>query len=115
DSAIERSEALGHLNTAIPELLDMNMRPGLERALSLRERHAPEPAPTRRGTADALTAREREIAGHIANGLSNHAIAEQLVISEGTVEVHVKHVLGKLGLRSRTQVAMWFAAQRSDL
>ena len=111
----ERSEALGHLNTAIPEFQDMHMQPGLERARALRERHAPEPGPARRGAADALTAREREIAGHVANGLSNHAIAEQLVITEGTVEVHVKHILGKLGLRSRTQVAMWFASQRSDL
>ena len=68
-----------------------------------------------RRAAEALTAREREIAGHIANGLSNHAFAEQLVITEGTVEVDVKHILGKLGLRSRTQVAMWFTAQRSDM
>jgi DNA-binding CsgD family transcriptional regulator len=112
---ILRPEALGHLDTAIPEFQDMNMQPGLEHALALRERHAPEPGPARRGAADALTAREREIAGHIANGLSNHAIAEQLVITEGTVEVHVKHILGKLGLRSRTQVATWFATQRTDL
>jgi non-specific serine/threonine protein kinase len=56
-----------------------------------------------------LTAREREIASLMADGLSNHDIAEQLVISEGTVEVHVKHILGKLGFRSRAQVAGWFA------
>jgi DNA-binding CsgD family transcriptional regulator len=111
---IQRSEALGHLNTAIPEFQDMHMRPGLERALALRDRFAPEPGPARRVAADALTAREREIAGHIANGLSNHAIAEQLVITEGTVEVHVKHILGKLGVRSRTQVAIWFATQPAE-
>jgi non-specific serine/threonine protein kinase len=58
-----------------------------------------------------LTAREREIARLISDGLSNHDIAERLVISEGTVEVHVKHILGKLGFRSRAQVAGWFARQ----
>jgi DNA-binding CsgD family transcriptional regulator len=93
----------------------MNMQPGLERALALGERHAPEPGPARRSAVDVLTTREREIAGHIANGLSNHAIAEQLVITEGTVEVHVKHILGKLGLRSRIPVVTWFLAQRTDL
>jgi len=41
----------------------------------------------------------------MADGLTNHDIAKRLVITEGTVEVHVKHILGKLGFRSRTQVA----------
>jgi non-specific serine/threonine protein kinase len=49
----------------------------------------------------------------MSDGLSNHDIAESLVISEGTVEDHVKHILGKLGFRSRTQVAGWFARQGS--
>jgi non-specific serine/threonine protein kinase len=39
------------------------------------------------------------------------AIADTLIISEGTVEVHVKHILSKLGFRSRAQVAGWFARQ----
>jgi non-specific serine/threonine protein kinase len=47
----------------------------------------------------------------MADGLSNHDIAERLVITEGTVEVHVKHILGRLGFRSRTRVAGWFACQ----
>ena len=49
----------------------------------------------------------------MADGLSNREIGEQLVISEGTVEVHVKHILSKLGLRSRSQVAAWAAEQRA--
>jgi non-specific serine/threonine protein kinase len=68
-------------------------------------------APARESASDVLTAREREIASLMADGLSNRDIAEKLVISEGTVEVHVKHVLGKLGFRSRSQVAAWFARQ----
>jgi len=35
------------------------------------------------------------------------------VISQATVEVHIKHILSKLGLRSRTQAAMWFADHQS--
>jgi DNA-binding NarL/FixJ family response regulator len=55
----------------------------------------------------------RQIAGLIADGLSNHDIAERLVISEGTAEVHVKHIQSMLGFRSRAQVAGWFAHQGS--
>ena len=55
-----------------------------------------------------LTTREREIAGLVADGLSNKAIAERLYLSERTVESHVRNVLTKLGLANRTQVAGWF-------
>jgi len=91
----------------------MKMRPALERALALREMLAPTAAqaPARESASDTLTVREREIASLIATGLSNHDIAEQLVITEGTVEVHVKHILGKLGFRSRAQVSGWVARQ----
>jgi non-specific serine/threonine protein kinase len=49
----------------------------------------------------------------LAQGHSNRQIAATLVISESTAEVHVKHILSKLGLRSRAQVAAW-SAQRGD-
>jgi DNA-binding CsgD family transcriptional regulator len=101
-----RHEALQHLDLAVPELRDMKMQPALERALALRETLAPAAtvAAATESASDGLTARERQIASLMASGLSNHDIAEQLVISEGTVEVHVKHILGKLGFRSRAQV-----------
>jgi DNA-binding NarL/FixJ family response regulator len=59
------------------------------------------------GTTTALTPREREIVVLIAQGKSNRDIAETLVISERTARTHVSHVLTKLGLRSRTQAALW--------
>ena len=58
-----------------------------------------------------LTRREREVAGLLAEGLSNRDIAAQLVISQRTVETHVDNILGKLGMTSRGQVASWVAAQ----
>jgi non-specific serine/threonine protein kinase len=58
-----------------------------------------------------LTPREREVAALVARGLTNRQIAAELVITEGTVGVHVVHILDKLGFRSRAQVAAW-AAER---
>ncbi len=54
-----------------------------------------------------LTRREREVVALIARGLTNREIAEELVITERTAEIHVSNILGKLGLSSRTQVASW--------
>lgn len=54
-----------------------------------------------------LTEREFEILQLIAKGLSNKMIARKLDITEGTVKVHVKHLLKKLNLRSRVEAAVW--------
>ncbi len=58
-----------------------------------------------------LTSREHEILKLIAKGLSNKLIARELDISDGTVKVHVKHVLKKLGLKSRVEAAVWMVNQ----
>jgi len=54
-----------------------------------------------------LTERETQILELIADGLSNKLIARKLEITEGTVKVHVKHLLKKLNLRSRVEAAVW--------
>ncbi|MGC3872269.1 two-component system response regulator NarL [Halomonas sp. GXIMD04776] len=54
-----------------------------------------------------LTSRERDILRALAKGRSNKMIARQLAITEGTVKVHVKHLLKKLNLRSRVEAAVW--------
>ncbi len=54
-----------------------------------------------------LTEQETRILELIATGLSNKVIGKELDIAEGTVKVHVKHILRKLGLRSRVEAAVW--------
>ncbi len=58
-----------------------------------------------------LTEREREVLRCLAGGQSNKHIARTLSITEGTVKVHVKNLLKKLGFRSRVEAAVWMAQQ----
>ena len=61
-----------------------------------------------------LTSRELEILKLIAKGLSNKLIARELDISDGTVKVHVKHLLKKLNFRSRVEAAVWMVDQKQQ-
>lgn len=63
---------------------------------------------------DSLTQREWEILKLIAKGMSNKLIARELNISDGTVKVHVKHLLKKLHLRSRVEAAVWMINQQGQ-
>jgi DNA-binding CsgD family transcriptional regulator len=54
-----------------------------------------------------LTTRERQVAGLVAQGKTNAAIAQELVVTVRTVEAHMTHIFSKLGFLSRTQVAGW--------
>jgi len=63
------------------------------------------------GAGAGLTPREREVAALVARGYSNRRIADELVVAAGTAGLHVKHILAKLGFRSRAQIAAWVASQ----
>jgi DNA-binding NarL/FixJ family response regulator len=58
-----------------------------------------------------LTRRERQVLTLVAQGASNRAIADVLVIAERTAEIHLSNILGKLGVTSRTQAAACAVAQ----
>jgi two-component system nitrate/nitrite response regulator NarL len=60
----------------------------------------------------SLTRRELQIVKYIAEGMSNKQIGRKLDIAESTVKVHVKHLLKKLGLRSRVEAAVWMVEQQ---
>jgi predicted ATPase/DNA-binding CsgD family transcriptional regulator/transcriptional regulator with XRE-family HTH domain len=85
------------------------------RALALLE-GPPEPPIRQLGRSESdthsLSRREREIAVLIARGLTNRAIALQLVIADRTAETHVSNILKKLGLETRAQIAAWAVARR---
>jgi predicted ATPase/DNA-binding NarL/FixJ family response regulator len=64
------------------------------------------------GRWELLTAREREVAGLVAMGLTNKDIAGRLFVSKRTVDAHLEHILSKLGYNSRVQVAALASHER---
>ena len=54
-----------------------------------------------------ITNAEWRVIQQVGNGLSNKEIANKLYLSEGTVRNHLSHILAKLNLRDRTQLAIW--------
>jgi non-specific serine/threonine protein kinase len=64
-----------------------------------------------KGDRVGLSAREREVAALIANGFTNRAIAEQLSVTEKTVEKHVSTIYAKLHFSTRAQLAAHVATQ----
>jgi two-component system NarL family response regulator len=72
--------------------------PALQEGLAERLRERP---------TDPVTPREREIIRHVALGLRNAEVAERLAISEVTVKSHLNNIFQKLGLRGRTELALY--------
>jgi two-component system nitrate/nitrite response regulator NarL len=63
------------------------------------------------GHVNGLSDREMQILGYLLNGAQNKQIARDLQISEGTVKVHLKAILKKIGVQNRTQAAIWAHSQ----
>jgi DNA-binding CsgD family transcriptional regulator len=104
----ERAQATGVARRAAETARRLGMAPALRAADELLGRLRAE-----RDTAHPLTAREREVLTHMAAGRTNRQIAAALVLSERTIETHVGHVLGKLGVANRAEAAAWAARQPS--
>lgn len=83
---------------------DMPLHPRVARYLFKGPR-----SPNGTGETDRLTRREREVLELVTQGLSNKDIAQVLHLSEGTIKVHVSHILSKLNASSRTEAAVWAA------
>lgn len=109
-----KAGALGYLlkDSSPQELLEAircvyrgesSLHPAVARKLMLGYRQDQEAGPD----VAALTEREVEVLKLVARGLANQEIAQQLLVSEGTVRFHVGNVLGKLGLENRTQAALY--------
>ncbi len=101
---LERVRAAGEaaLGPDAERLWAQGARLGLDDAVAAAFGAAPRPA-----SPAGLSARELEVAGLVAQGLANKAIAARLHLSVRTVESHVRHVLAKVGLDNRTQLATW--------
>jgi two-component system, NarL family, nitrate/nitrite response regulator NarL len=99
---MEPEDLMAHLTEAARGKIAITDRLTQLLAASLRDMGRP------RSPAEAgLTDQESKILEHIAEGKSNKLIARELNITEGTVKVHVKHLLKKLNLRSRVEAAVW--------
>jgi DNA-binding NarL/FixJ family response regulator len=73
------------------------------------------PSSGRKRLADfGLNETERKIVRKIADGLSNREIAQALYLSEGTVKNYITEILGKLGLRDRTQIAIFYLREVAE-
>lgn len=84
---------------------------GRDTGLSYALREQAEPEGSAKAESTILTARQREVAQMVAEGMSNKDIAAKLVISLRTAEGHVEAILTKLGFNARTQIANWVHQQ----
>lgn len=99
---MEPEDLMAHLTEAARGKIALTPRLTQLLAASLRDMSRPR-SPDEAG----LTDQENRILELIADGKSNKLIAKELNIAEGTVKVHVKHLLKKLNLRSRVEAAVW--------
>jgi DNA-binding CsgD family transcriptional regulator len=105
--------------TAFAEGQTMSFEEAVEYALSAEEPSPAAPFGPERPSTGAqqpdLTRREKEVAALVAQGLTNRQIAQELVISERTVDKHLTNLLKKLNLHSREQVAIRTAERSAQL
>jgi DNA-binding CsgD family transcriptional regulator len=104
--------AAGEARTALREFERLGAAQQADRtAALLRRLGAPDARSWPRGAGE-LTKREQEVLSLLAEGLTNAEIADRLVVSRRTAEHHVANILGKLGLRSRTEAAAYAVRQQ---
>ena len=109
----QAEEAFDLARTIIQELAN-TVTDEVVRGLFLRNASAllptsPQPSPRKvaKQAYGGLTEREREVAVMVAQGKSSRAIADELIVSERTIEKHVERIMSRLGFTSRIQIATW--------
>jgi ATP/maltotriose-dependent transcriptional regulator MalT len=113
--ASRRDAAVSAAQSALATCERLGARPAAgEAADLLRVLTGGRPYVRRRGGAETLTPREREVLGLLTEGLSNPLIAERLDISPKTAEHHVCSILAKLDLKTRAAAAAWGAGQSPE-
>lgn len=100
----DEETAVSEWATARTTFMELGARPDLEQLDQL--------AGADHADDHGLTPREQEVLRHVASGLTNRAIAAELVISERTVDRHVSNILTKLGVASRTAAAAYAVEHR---
>jgi DNA-binding NarL/FixJ family response regulator len=99
DALGDRDQALELLDQTLLEAERLEMAPFISRIAVLRVE------PANSNPESPLSRREQQVAQLVARGLTNRQIAEELFVSERTAENHVQHILTKLSLNNRTQIA----------
>ena len=102
----DRDEALAALAAASREAEQLGMVPFTEWIEQLQAQLTAAPAGD-----SPLSPRELEVARLVGRGLTNKQIGQTLYVSERTAENHVQHILTKLGLRNRSQIAAWASGE----
>ncbi len=108
--AMSLEQAIAHAVETKDKLLAATVQQQTnEDAAALSSPPSPPPSPRRalQQHFGGLTSREREVARLVAQGKSNRATAEELVVGVSTVEAHITHIFTKLGFSSRAQIAAW--------
>ena len=96
---------------------EMSADDGVRLALRLGWADAPDGAAEASGgrkRSSVLTRREMEVAVLVARGLTNRQAAEQLLVASRTIETHLEHIFGKLGVQTRAEVAAWAARNETQ-
>ncbi|WOF21924.1 response regulator transcription factor [Microbacterium betulae] len=102
----EIASAIRHVHDGDAVVAPSTTRRLLEQFTRAGTRGTHDDSASRAASFEHLTPREDEVLRLVARGLSNREIADELVLTEGTVKVHVGHVLTKLGLRDRVQAVV---------
>jgi DNA-binding NarL/FixJ family response regulator len=104
---LETAAADSHLRPTLEWLVRRSEDTNLARQAGMRSR-------SRRAPGEVLSGRELEVLALVARGFRNRDIATALFVAESTVKVHVRHILEKLGVRTRAEAVAQFERRARD-